>query len=96
MSVLLLLALAGCMDQERFEQRYAASSCDLFADCEVMDTQGFATREQCEAGATAIADDCPEFDSKAARACVAAIEAMDCSALLVTSQPGVCGRVCTD
>jgi hypothetical protein len=96
MGGMVILFLAGCMDQAAFERRYAESSCELFADCEVMDLQGFATHQECEADATIIADPCTDYDAKAARACVAAIDAMECSALLLNSQPDVCGRVCTD
>jgi len=96
MAGLLFIALGGCMDQAAFERRYAESRCELFADCEAMDTQGFATHQECEDGSTPIAGDCLNFDSKAARTCVAAITAMDCSALLVDIQPEACGRVCTE
>ena len=96
MGTLLILALGGCMDQAAFERRYAETSCSLFADCEVMDLQGFATHQECEDGSTVIGDDCPDFDSKAARACVAAVEAMDCSALILSSEPDICRQVCND
>ena len=95
MSVWLLLALAGCMDQERFEQRYAATTCELFSNCEVMDLQGFATHQECET-TTDFADECGNFNSKAARACITGIEAMDCSALFADNQPSACNRVCKD
>ena len=93
---LLFLALAGCMDQAAFEQRYAESSCELFSACEVMDLQGFSTHQECESGATPVTGECPDFDRKAARACVAAIDAMDCSALFAGKDPAVCDRVCVD
>jgi len=95
MGLLLLLTLAGCMTQERFEKRYAASSCELFADCEVLDLQGFATHRECET-TTDVTDECDDFDSKAAQACISGIEAMDCSALFAGSQPNACDRVCKD
>ena len=93
-ALIVVLTSPGCMGPDRFEERFTEAHCELLADCEVLDLQGYATHQECTEDARGLTDDCETFERQNASECIKAINRMDCESLLTKRLPRVCNSVC--
>ena len=85
--------LVGCLNQSRFEERFAVEQCRWAQECEVLDLEGFSTLLDCERERTILPDDCESYDQKTAKECLKELRESTCEDGL-NGPPKVCNRVC--
>jgi len=96
---LLLLGLSGCTAHENFAEEYSLATCDLFADCEVLEIMGdFETIDQCNDTLNLAmgpeGTDCPDFDRSNQNDCLEGILLMTCDDLYAENWPEACDAAC--
>lgn len=103
LAVMVLVLSSGCAySREKFTDEYASESCAALFEC---DESGaglfFEDEDQCNSFVSALFNMVPgeedgcEFDSKAAKDCVADIKSMDCDAMVSGESPSSCDEVFT-
>jgi hypothetical protein len=91
----ILFALTGCLNKDRFNEKYADEVCLLYSECEVLDLEGYSTARTCRQTLGQHTDQCDEFDSAGAKSCIAAIRGFSCEDMLERGLPGICDDVCS-
>lgn len=99
---LVALTLSACgYQQDTFATDYAASSCLLLDQCEILETYaGYDSVESCKTDLQTRVDPeagrCPDYDKKVATECIDAINATTCAQFIEGSWPAQCDQVCPD
>ena len=98
-STLLAAGLAACggYDQSTFSEDFAASTCQLYSDCAILETYaGFEDVAACTAtvGPSVSEGACPDYDRKQATACLDAINTLTCAQFVDGFWPSECAAVC--
>ena len=94
--VLLSLSTLGCKGPKKFDKQNATTRCALYKDCEVLDLYGYASKQECEQALSGTYTDCDDYDRKAAKSCIEALEGMECEALQEDRLPSACSHACPE
>ena len=84
---------AGCMTEDRFQQRYAEEHCALLSDCHSLAAHGYTTVRDCESQQPPTSD-CENFVRERATDCIQALVERTCEQALERVAPVSCRRVC--
>ena len=92
----LFIALSGCLSKNRFEENFAEEVCLLYSECEILDLEGYSTARICRQDMTQFTDECGEYDTAKAKACIQAVRSSSCEDLHERGLPAACNQVCTN
>lgn len=92
------LLVAGCgYPEDKFTEDFQQAFCQKYIDCEYGALVGWETVDDClaamDSGSDTGGEDTCDYDSKAAKECVADVEAMSCDDM-VSGLPSSCSSVC--
>ncbi len=96
MRALIPLLLAGCLNGDRFDSKWAEERCALLAECEALDLYGHSSQEQCLSETAPLAEGCESFDREVASDCLDGVDQMTCYRLLKGRFPNACDQVCDE
>ncbi len=93
-ALLALCTLAACgWSEDEFSDEYLVAACDKLDECGVL-TEDYSY-EDCVA-TPGPEQECQDYDSKAAEACVEATNAVSCEDLLMEQGTEICEEVCSN
>ena len=93
-ALLALSTLAACgWSEEEFSEEYLVAACDKLDECEIL-TEVYSY-EDCLA-TPGPEQECEDYDSKSAEACVEATHAVSCEDFLLAQGTEICDEVCSN